>query len=256
MSFAEAARAFEMVAPTGKGRALTRRRRRVRLGDVSPGGRLRLDAALRYLQDVANDDARDAGWDDPGWVVRRSVVDVVKFPQYLQEVDLTTWCGALSPHWAERRTRISSIDGETLIDTAALWVHVDLASMRPSRVPDEVVADLVEAANGRSVSGKLILKTDRFDGYPLDVVTQQWTLRYSDFDFLKHMNNAAYWEILEDHLKYRRDLRNGLRAVVEHIVQVEHQHHLIQQYDDRNDGVSIRLLVEDVVHAQAWIGML
>jgi hypothetical protein len=44
--------------------------------------------------------------------------------------------------------------------------------------------------------------------------------------------------------------------VVEHIVQVEHQHHLIQQYDDRNDGVSIRLLVEDVVHAQAWIGML
>jgi acyl-ACP thioesterase len=255
MSFAAAARDFPMIAPSGVGRSLTRRRR-VRLGDVSPGGRLRLDAALRFLQDVANDDARDAGWDDPGWVVRRSVVDVLKFPQYLEEVDLTTWCGALSPHWAERRTRITSIDGEILMDTAALWVHVDLETMRPSKVPDEVVRDLVEASGGRSVSGRLILRTNHFDEHPLDVVTQQWTLRYSDFDYLKHMNNAAYWAIFEDHLKYRKELRNGIRAVVEHILQIEPQHHLIQQYDDRHDGISIRLLIEDVVHAHAWIGML
>lgn len=254
MSFADAARSFSMVPPTGVGRAITRRRR-VRLGDVSPGGRLRLDATLRFLQDVANDDARDACWDDPGWVVRRSVVDVFRFPQYLEEVDLTTWCGALSPHWAERRTRICSLDGETLIDTAALWVHVDLETMRPSKVPDFVVRDLEEASAGRSVSGRLLLRTSHFDEHPLDVVTQQWTLRYSDFDYLKHMNNAAYWSIIEDHLKYRKELRNGIRAVVEHVLQVEPQHHLIHQYDDRHDGISIRLLVENVVHAHAWVGM-
>ena len=33
----------------------------VRLGDVSPAGRLRLDAVARYLQDIATDDAVDAG---------------------------------------------------------------------------------------------------------------------------------------------------------------------------------------------------
>src|SRR3546814_5593560 len=32
--------------------------RRVRLGDVSPAGRLRLDAATRYLQDLSADDTR------------------------------------------------------------------------------------------------------------------------------------------------------------------------------------------------------
>ncbi len=37
---------------------------RVRLGDVTPKGRMRLDAVARYLQDVANDDAVDAIGDD------------------------------------------------------------------------------------------------------------------------------------------------------------------------------------------------
>ena len=38
--------------------------RRVRLGDVSPKGRLRLDATARYLQDIANDDAVDGDYSD------------------------------------------------------------------------------------------------------------------------------------------------------------------------------------------------
>ena len=51
--------------------------RRVRLGDASPGGRLRLDAVARYLQDVANDDAEDAGLANPAsWVVRRTTIEV------------------------------------------------------------------------------------------------------------------------------------------------------------------------------------
>ncbi|MFM2113860.1 MAG: hypothetical protein RL643_818, partial [Actinomycetota bacterium] len=31
----------------------------MRLGDVTPKGRLRLDATARYLQDIATDDALD-----------------------------------------------------------------------------------------------------------------------------------------------------------------------------------------------------
>ena len=45
-----------------------RANRRVRLGDVTPRGRLRLDAAVRYLQDIAHDDAREAAYADrDGW---------------------------------------------------------------------------------------------------------------------------------------------------------------------------------------------
>ncbi len=50
---------------------------RVRLGDVSPKGRLRLDGIAKLLQDVATDDAEDgAPGADEGWVVRRTTIEV------------------------------------------------------------------------------------------------------------------------------------------------------------------------------------
>ena len=67
--------------------------RRVRLADVSPAGRLRLDAAARFLQDVSADDTADAALPDAeAWVVRKTVIEVTTFPRYLEPVGLATWC--------------------------------------------------------------------------------------------------------------------------------------------------------------------
>ena len=53
-------------------------RRRVRLSDMDAGGRLRLDAVARFLQDAAIDDVEETGWGAPEhlWVVRRIQIDV------------------------------------------------------------------------------------------------------------------------------------------------------------------------------------
>ena len=251
VSYGSAARAFEMVPPSGTGRTFSVRRR-CRLGDVTPRGRLRLDAIARYLQDVANDDSRDAGWSDPHWwVVRRSVIDVVEFPTYLQEVDLTTWCGGLGSHWAERRTRITDPDGRVLVDAATLWVHVDQGSLQPSRVPDDVAPVLAESADGRQVGARLILRNKDFD--PAAATVRGWPLRFSDFDTVGHMNNAAYWEVIEEHMSSDMRDRGGLRAVMEHVVQVDPGQSL-GWLSVVGDGVSVQLVNEGTVHTAAWIG--
>lgn len=251
MSFGTSSRAFEMVDPAGTGRVFTARRR-CRLGDVTPKGRLRLDAIARYLQDVANDDSRDAEWSDPHWwVVRRNVVDVHTFPTYLQEVDLTTWCGGLGSHWAERRTRITSVDGEVLVDAATLWVHVDQETLQPSRVPEDVAPVLETSANGRKVGARLILKPADFDSGSATV--REWPLRFSDFDTVGHMNNAAYWEVLEEHMAADLADRNGLRAVMEHVIQVDPGQR-VDRVSVVGDGVSVQLVNAGVIHAAAWVG--
>ncbi|HYF47196.1 MAG TPA: acyl-ACP thioesterase domain-containing protein, partial [Acidimicrobiales bacterium] len=65
----------------------------VRLGDVSPRGRLRLDGIARLLQDVATDDAEDgAPGADDGWVVRSTTIDVARWPVQREGLRVTTWC--------------------------------------------------------------------------------------------------------------------------------------------------------------------
>lgn len=252
VTIGEPARTFPMVEPVGEGRRFTRRRR-VRLGDATPAGRMRLDATARFLQDIANDDARDADWSDPHWwVVRRTVIDVSRFPNYLDEVDLVTWCGGTGSHWAERRTRICALDGETLVDAAALWVHVDRETLQPSRVPTDVADVLKRSADGRSVGARLLLRASLLEAMP--VQTSRWPLRFSDFDAVGHMNNAAYWEVLEEQLLADRGLRAPIRAIVEHVAQVEPGEDLERAVHSEPGETAVVMRAGGTVRAAMWCG--
>lgn len=250
MTIGESAGTFVMAPPSGQGRRFGVRRR-VRLGDATPAGRMRLDAMARFLQDIANDDARDGDWSDPHWwVVRRTVIDVHRFPTYLEEVDLVTWCGGTGSHWAERRTSIASTDGEPLVDAAALWVHVDRDTLQPSRVPADVADVLRASADGRNVGAKLLLKTSGLDLDAMPAGT--WPLRFSDFDAVGHMNNAAYWEVLEEQLLADRGLRSPLRAVVEHVAQIEPGHVVERLVAASSGEATVVLRAGGAVRASMW----
>jgi acyl-ACP thioesterase len=191
--------------------------RRVRLADVSPAGRLRLDAAARFLQDVSADDTADAALPDAeAWVVRKTTIEVAAFPRYLEPLALATWCSGTGSHWAERRISIEGDQGGGL-EAATMWVHVDTASGRPSRIPAGFEEIYGEAAAGRRVNARL----DHPDPLPTPPVSFAWPLRFTDFDVLGHVNNAACWQIVEEALATRRDLRAPLTAEVQHRTAIE-----------------------------------
>lgn len=171
-------------------------RRKVRLGDATADGRLRFDALTRYTQDVSDDDTTDAGLSpDLGWVVRRTTVTVDQHARLGEELSFTTYCSALGKRWADRRLDIEGSDGARLT-VVTLWICVDIAAARPAPLSDQFLDIYGSAAQGRAVSARLRLPKMPTEG----TATWRWPLRVVDVDTQRHVNNAAYWAVLEEAL--------------------------------------------------------
>ena len=190
--------AEEFVARPPEGRVY-RTTRRVHLGDVGSNAKLRLEALARYLQDVATDDADDSGLDQYKgvWVVRKLAVEVRSLPRYHDQVELATFCSGVGPCWAERRTTMTAGD-RVLAEAAAVWVYIERAGGRPQPLEPDFFEIYGSAAQDRRVSSRL-----RHRRPEAGAASRPWPLRDSDFDVLDHVNNARYFEAVEDELATR-----------------------------------------------------
>lgn len=166
---------------------------RVRLGDTDTQGRLRPDAAARYLHDVAGDDWDDTGIDaDDLWVVRRTALALAaggRWPTLGEAVTATTWCSGIGAAWAERRTDLA-VGDTVVVQAVALWVPLD-GTGRPRRISPAFCSAYGEACGGRKVSGRVSPAE-----VPDDAVRRPWPLRRVDLDVAGHVNNAASWTAL------------------------------------------------------------
>jgi acyl-ACP thioesterase len=188
----------ELVAPARGGRVFSR--------DVDPGfsdsapsGRVRLDAIARWLQDVAYADVADAGLAQAAvWVVRRTRIRVERFPRFAERYAAATFCSGLGRMWAERRTTVTRLgESQPCVEAVSLWVHLDPENWRPTTLSAQELAAYRDSAAGRRVTARLrhppppeVTGSDGFG----------WTFRATDCDLAAHVNNASYWQPLEEEL--------------------------------------------------------
>lgn len=168
----------------------------VTIADVDPGGRCRLDAILRFGQDIARHDWIESGLDgSSGWLARRILAEITRWPALDESLTLSTWCSGYGGRWAERRTRMSG-DSGAHVETVAVWVQVDLTTGRPSKLSDDFFAVYGDAANGRKVSARTVLSATP----PEQADTMPWPIRLADLDVVGHVNNAAQCAAFEEAL--------------------------------------------------------
>lgn len=179
------------------------------LADCAPSGRIRLDALARWLQDVAYADVEDAGLAQSAvWVVRRNRISVRRFPRFAERFMVRTFCSGLGRMWAERRTTIEPAAGENgasavrpAVEAVALWVHLDPTNWQPMPFTDAEIAAYGNHVTGRRVSARL-----RHPAPGPDAAERgRWTFRATECDIADHVNNAAYWQPLEEELLSRED---------------------------------------------------
>jgi acyl-ACP thioesterase len=165
--------------------------------DCAPSGRMRLDALARWLQDVAYADVVEADLADRAvWVVRRTRIRAERFPRFGEEFLVGTFCSGMGRMWAERRTSIVRLgEDEPGVEAVSLWVHLDPATWRPTPLSDEEIALYGTSGADRRVSARLRHPPPPADGRP-----DRWEFRASELDIAGHINNAAYWQPLEEQL--------------------------------------------------------
>jgi acyl-ACP thioesterase len=173
--------------------------RPIRSTDVTPSGRFRLDALARYLQDVAEDDVAETGWQAPyGWLLRRCSLVIRGYPGPGERLGLRTFCSATGPRWAERTTTVAGPRGD-LIQATAIWVAADPATGRPCPLGEDFLRIYGPATQGRRVSARLSLPgPESVLPAPGPGGGRDWPLRASDFDQAGHVNNTVHWAAVED----------------------------------------------------------
>jgi acyl-ACP thioesterase len=185
----------ELVAPPADGRVF-RHPATAGLADVAPSGRARLDAIARWLQDAALADVVDSGLDGGGvWVLRRLRLCVERFPRFGDALEVQTFCSGTGALVAERRSTVRDGTGAA-VEAVALWVHLDPDGAHPRPLPEGFESVYGTAAARRRVRARLRHPA----AAPPDAAVRPWRFRAADLDLAGHVNNAVYWQVVEEEL--------------------------------------------------------
>jgi acyl-CoA thioesterase FadM len=153
-------------------------------------------AFLRYMQDIAALDAEDAQLSGDGyWVARRTIISFASPVPLHTQLELTTFGIGFTRITAQRGyvARIVGREQEEPVVTArTLWVYLDMRG-RPTRLPERTAQIWLP-------DGPLPQQPEAlWPAVPHDLPhTVIHTVRFSDIDSMKHMNNAAYVEALDN----------------------------------------------------------
>ena len=187
----------------------------LRPADVDRLGRLRMEAALRHIQDIGQDQLREMGHNDthPLWIVRRAMVDMIAPIEFQDTLRLRRWCSGASTRWCEMRVRIDGRRGG-LIETEAFWINFNRETQSPSLIADDFMDGLLKTTDVNRLRWKPYLKggsredADEIRGFPI---------RVSDIDLFDHVNNSVYWKVVEEFLAPHPELMEApLRVTIEH----------------------------------------
>jgi acyl-CoA thioesterase FadM len=168
----------------------------VRYDECDCNGVLTPPAFLRYMQDIAALDAEDAQLSGNGyWVVKRTFITFASPITIHARLALKTYGLGFSRVTAQRGYEARLADepqSEPIIAAHTLWVYVDPHG-RPTRMPERTAQIWLP-------DGPLAPQSD--EPFPITPAgtpaTTTSTVRFSEIDPMRHLNNASAVEMLDN----------------------------------------------------------
>jgi len=165
----------------------------VRYYEVGPSRLVRTATLLDYLQDAAAEHAtllkigvEDLHHRELTWVLSRLRLSVARYPGVAETVLVRTWPSTRGSLASYREFELFDAAGEIVARATTAWVVLDLVRRRPVRLGDLLPDYPLEPR--RAID-------DAFPSLPGPAPTEggvRFTVRQSDLDMNRHVNNAVY----------------------------------------------------------------
>ena len=167
----------------------------VKSSEVDSYRKLKLSSLLKIFQDLATEGSKilDAGTDktlDKGylWVFSKLEININRFPIYEETINLSTFPNEMMHFIYPRTYLFKDLNDNVLVKATSIWCLID-ANTRKILLPSETgigVASPIKADPISKIEKKEVaLKESR-------------TVRYTDIDINKHLNNTKYLDYICD----------------------------------------------------------
>jgi medium-chain acyl-[acyl-carrier-protein] hydrolase len=164
----------------------------VRAVEIDGGGSIQTIPFLEYILEAAGEHAAHGGLAVTDlfkkgltWVLSRFHVEISRYPNWSETVEIKTWPSGRGPLFAVRDYEISDALGPLAVATSS-WLIVDLKTRRPVRA-SEHLEDF-----------PLLEKRALADDFPAinpparEDVIKEFPVFYSDIDLNRHVTAAVY----------------------------------------------------------------
>ena len=189
---------------------------KIQSSEVDAFRRLRLSTMFTFMQEAAihHTEQLGAGREktlDRGllWVVMLQHAEILRMPEYDEEIKLVSWPGKMMHVMFPRYYNIYDNSGKTVIRGSALWTLMDCET-RKMVFPDEYGISIDETVTGEEYELPKPVK-------PGEILrTEEFTVPYSLTDINGHLTNTAYFDLAQDRLGFSEGGRQVKYAAAEY----------------------------------------
>jgi medium-chain acyl-[acyl-carrier-protein] hydrolase len=178
-------------------------------------GMARLDALFSCFQEAAGHHARDLGvgrehLERKGcfWVLSRCWMQIDRYPAWGRKIIVRTWPREVKRLFALRDFQFLSEEGEMLGSGVSAWLILNQDKHRLMR-PGPFM-QMIPPTREPAVSGDILEKQANVSDLS---ELRRFSVRYSDLDVNRHVNNAAYVRWILDSFDAQRHDRFRITAI-------------------------------------------
>lgn len=161
--------------------------------------RVLITSIVDYLEDAATKQSDELGIgmdylveNNLGWVLYKWNIDIYSYPVYGEKILIRTCPCAMKKFYAYRTFELLNSKGERLGKAESVWFLLNIEKRRPVRVGEDILN-----AYGLTANDDKPLEIENIKPLENYNYEKQFSVRYSDIDTNRHVNNEKYiaWAI-------------------------------------------------------------